>query len=106
MCENKIAVLNDRVRCECEWRYQIIFSEGFGNMCFTRGVIDMIRDFDDFNENNDPYWEHDFWAIEYRGKKIFWKFDYFDNDLKYASPDPSDENQTIRVLTIMLAEEY
>ena len=38
--------------------------------------------------------------------KIFWKIDYYDNDMKYHSPDKTNPDKTIRVLTIMKAEEY
>jgi hypothetical protein len=34
------------------------------------------------------------------------KIDYFDRNLKYHSPDPSDPAITVRVITIMLADEY
>jgi hypothetical protein len=37
---------------------------------------------------------------------IFFKIEYFDRDLKYHSPDPTDPAVTMRVITVMLAEEY
>ena len=60
----------------------------------------------DFNEDNDPYGEHDFGAIDHNGQKIYWKIDYYDSDLKYGSENPADPCQTARVITIMLANEY
>ena len=66
-----------------------------------------VRDFDDFNADNDPHGEHDFGAIMTKGgRKVFWKIDYYDTTLTYASPDPTDPAVTERVLTIMLATEY
>lgn len=67
-------------------------------------VLDMVRGYDDFGPDNDPYGEHDFGSFELNGFKIFWKIDYYDENLKYWS-DPLDGN-TKRVLTVMLAEEY
>jgi len=69
-------------------------------------VFDAVRDFSDFCEDNDPYGEHDFGEIQMGSHAIYWKFDYYDTDLAYRSPDPSDPERTRRVLTIMLREEY
>lgn len=67
-------------------------------------VLLKVREFDRFDSDNDPYGEHDFGSLEYHGSKIFWKIDYYDQELKYWS-DPLAA-QTRRVLTVMLAEEY
>jgi Protein of unknown function (DUF3768) len=40
------------------------------------------------------------------GERIFWKIDYYDENLEHGSEDPSDLFKTTRVLTIMLAGEY
>ena len=62
--------------------------------------------FDDFCHANDPYEEHDFGSFEAEGHTIFFKIDYFDRNLKYLSPDPTDPVVTVRVITVMLADEY
>ena len=69
-------------------------------------VLQAVRTFDAFDSGNDPHHEHDFLSVEVDGERFFAKFDYYDNDLKYGSEDPSDPEQTIRVLTIMRADEY
>ena len=69
-------------------------------------IITKVRTFDTFDENNDPYGERDFGAFDYKGKKIFWKIDYYDQEFLYLSPDVSNPRVTNRVLTIMDAEEY
>lgn len=70
-------------------------------------IITKVRCFDDFNEGNDPYGEHDFGAFEQENVgRIFWKIDYYDRFYEYHSPDPANPKVTRRVLTIMLADEY
>ena len=81
-----------------------------------------IVGFSQFTGDNDPHGEHDFGAV-YRlatgtwtqerpsddkaiAETVFWKVDYYDNTLTYGSEAPWDEQQTKRVLTIMLASEY
>jgi len=70
-------------------------------------ILAKVRSFDTFTEDNDPYGEHDFGAIDIEGVgRIFWKIDYYDVNYQFGSEEPSDLAQTRRVLTIMLAEEY
>jgi hypothetical protein len=75
-------------------------------LLFTRGVIALgvedvheilmkVKNFDDFNESNDPYGEHDFGSFNHKGEEIFWKIDDYEGMEGYNL-----------ILTIMLAEEY
>ena len=45
-------------------------------------------------------------GLRVRGKRLFWKIDYYDLDLTYSSPDPADVSVTRRGETLMLASEY
>ena len=58
-------------------------------------ILEKVRNFNEFNENNDPWKEHDFGIITHRGETIYWKID------NYAGQDGYN-----LVLTILLAEEY
>jgi hypothetical protein len=69
-------------------------------------IVKTIAVYDDFCHANDPHEEHDFGSFQADGQKIFFKIDYYDKDLTYHSPDPSDPTVTERVITIMLADEY
>jgi hypothetical protein len=69
-------------------------------------ILEKVRAFDNFTEDNDPHGEHDFGSFDFKGERVFWKIDYYDRACKYGSENPADPTQTTRVLTIMLAEEY
>lgn len=69
-------------------------------------IVKTITVFDDFCHANDPYEEHDFGSFDADGQTIFFKIDYYDQNLTGHSPDPSDPSVTQRVMTIMLATEY
>ena len=73
---------------------------------FARKCLMAVSAFNDFNRDNDPYQEHDFGALKVDGQSVFFKLDYYAKDMQHGSPDPSDENVTTRVMTIMLADEY
>ncbi len=69
-------------------------------------VVELVRAFDNFTQDNDPYGEHDFGSFEYQAQTIFWKIDYYALDMQHGSEDPANAAITKRVLTILLAEEY
>lgn len=67
---------------------------------------DLVRTFRAFTVGDDPYGEHDVGIVRVGDKQLIWKIDYYDLRYEHGSDDPSDVNQTRRVLTIMLATEY
>jgi hypothetical protein len=71
-----------------------------------RSLLEKIRSFSDFSDDNDPHREHDFGAIDEAGVRCFFKIDYYDRQAECGSPDPADPTVTTRVMTIMLASEY
>lgn len=79
-------------------------SQGVFNLQDVLGLIRAVREYTDFNEDNDPYKEHDFGSLKWEGEKIFWKIDYYDSRLEGWADPLSDEVE--RVLTVYLAEEH
>jgi hypothetical protein len=91
-----------------------------GEIVMTRGIADlleesetapedlmhMVRSYDTFTKDNDPHGEHDFGSFELAGYPCFWKLDYYDPTLNWGSEDAKDTTKTMRVMTIMLTEEY
>ena len=71
-----------------------------------RALLQKVRSFEAFGEDNDPHGEHDFGAVDEAGERYFWKLDYYDRTMESGSPDPADPSVTTRVLTIMRADEY
>jgi Protein of unknown function (DUF3768) len=69
-------------------------------------LVAEVKAFDRFEKANDPYGEHDFGSIKLEGATFFWKIDYYDLAMNQGSVDPADGEATMRVLTIMCAEEY
>ena len=72
----------------------------------VREVLTAVARFDDFTEDNDPWGEHDCAVLTVNGRRIIFKHDYYDRELRWHSPDASDPAVTERVLTVMLSEEY
>jgi Protein of unknown function (DUF3768) len=87
---------------------QIMLTQGVHQMLLLQQVLlmEMIRQYDAFSPANDPHSEHDFGTVTVNREKVFFKIDYYDIDMEYGSPDPADIEVTLRVMTVMLAQEY
>lgn len=104
----RIRELNDRFRTKGLGNGTLLVTSGIQaeGADFVVAVANAVRRFSDFNDDNDPWGEHDFGAVEVEGQKVFFKFDYYTPDLTSGSENPANEGVTHRVLTIMLACEY
>jgi hypothetical protein len=88
-----------------------------GQFVMTRGVAALGPDaqlqltrlvaaFDGFNADSDPPGWHEMGVIEFEDTTVWFKIDLYDVDYQYGSPEPSDPEQTRRVLTLLLPSEY
>lgn len=104
---NKIAHLNDTFRRSFSGG-KVMMTAGVDALpdMVKAAVLQKVATFDEFTKDNDPHGEHDFGSFELLGRKFFWKIDCYDRELTYGSEDPSDPDKTIRVLTVMLCDEY
>jgi len=119
-----IARLNDLARRAMGVACTAVSTVGFRSL--TEGdqssVRELIETFDAFTEDNDPHGERDFGTIyqladghwttkrprlrEDERERVFWKLDYYDREMRFASEDAAEPAVTRRVLTIMLSDEY
>ena len=102
-----IRALNDRFRRTFSGG-RVVITEGIvalGSLA-TINILQSVRGFSAFTDDNDSHGEHDFGTVEHNGNTIFWKIDYYDTTYEAGSPDPSNPAVTGRLLTVMLAEEY
>lgn len=102
-----IHTLNDQLRVD-----------GIGGLVVcTKGILgletdmiahigDAVQNFEDVNEDNDPYGEHDCAVVIVGDQKIIFKIAYFDPTMMFHSDDATNPTTTKRVMTIMLASEY
>jgi hypothetical protein len=97
----EIAKINDAFRRS---GFGITVTPGVQVLEDLPGLIDEVRRFNEFSEENDPYGEHDFGTVHWYGEKVFWKIDYYDQKLEYGEEPLSPDCR--RVMTVMLASEY
>jgi Protein of unknown function (DUF3768) len=104
---DKIRELNDRLRTTFMGG-SLILTAGVQalDLPTRKRLLQAIRDFDDFSEDNNPHAERDFVSVEVSNVKYFAKIDYYAPDMEHGSEDPADPNKTRRVMTIMRANEY
>ena len=121
---DRIARLNDMARSAMGVACTAVATVGFRSLsAFDQSRIrELIETFDAFDEDNDPHGERDFGCVYQLGdgrwtterprlrdderERVFWKLDYYDRAMRFASEDAADPAITRRVLTIMLSDEY
>jgi hypothetical protein len=110
MTVNKIALLNDQLRLTMATssRGRVVMTAGVAALPEedVARVLDRVRRFDDWTNDNDPHGEHDFGSFVVGAVTYFFKVDYYAPDMNGGSEDPADPEKTTRVLTIMRADEY
>ena len=79
---------------------KVMLTAGVQNDANLDRIIEAVKNFNDFNEDNDPYFEHDCASFDVGGEKFMFKIDYYDDNYEYFKEDGN------RVLTIMCADEY
>lgn len=103
-----IARLNDQFR-ESSGNGWVFLSQRVGALPVPTAaeMINAVCVFDAFTPDNDPFGEHDCAVLTVGEHRIVWKIDYYrDKRSGHGDADPADPTTTLRVLTIMLAEEY
>ena len=115
---NEIARLNDWVRENLTnpGANRVMMTAGIaeliGDAALFRGfrkraeLLRLIRDYDTFDHDNDPYGHRDLGSFEFEGTACLWKIDFYNVDLSAGSEDPADPFKTVRVLTILRADEW
>ena len=103
----KIAELNDAFRSSLAGG-RVIITAGVTALDEDAriAVLKEVRTYSAFTSANDPYGEHDFGFFKTAEHEFFWKIDYYDPSLTRHSDDAADPSVTVRVLTLMLTEEY
>ncbi|HOX41461.1 MAG TPA: DUF3768 domain-containing protein [bacterium] len=99
-CE-KIAMVNDMFRLS---GLGVMLAGGVQSVNDITGLLRAVRDFDKFNEDNDPWHEHDYGRLDWYGDSVIWKIDYYDQSLTYWEDPLSLKCR--RIITIMLTEDY
>lgn len=104
----EIRRLNDRFRKDPMRYGKFYMTRGVASMPteFIRKAVQAMKDFSAFDDANDPHGEHDLCAFDIDGVKLFAKVDYYNRTMTAGSEDPSNDAITLRVLTLMRAEDY
>ena len=109
---DKVAKLNDFLRgyilTATPVKDKIVITEGVSKLDkqIQKKVFQKVKNYKDFDEDNNRFGERDFGAFGVNCMDFFWKISYYDNNMKYHSEDKSDPEKTTRVLTIMRSEEW
>ena len=105
--KDKIRALNDAFR-KTFTGGRVMLTSGVNALTkeAQANVLSAVKGFSKFHEPNDPHHEHDFGAFTIDGERYIWKIDYYDLAMSQHAVNPTNAEATIRLLTIMCADEY
>lgn len=81
----------------------IFMTQGALQLPDRDALLGAIRNYNEFEVDNDPWAEHDFGSLSWWDKQVYWKIDYYDAQLQHGE-DPLHPTCQ-RIMTIMLADE-
>ncbi len=82
----------------------VVFTNKAAELPDIEELLYAVRSFDRFTQKDDQYGWHDLGRLEWSGKSVLWKIDYYDAELKHFVDPLSDDCK--RLITVMLASEY
>lgn len=90
--------------------HQLVCTRGISDLgpAVAQEILDLMLRFpdEDFRESFEPWGDRDFIVVQCQGLKVWGKIDCYDLSMEYLSPEPVDDAVTVRVLTLMLPDEY
>jgi hypothetical protein len=94
MSAERIRELNDQFRRTYQGG-KVMMTSGINALpaSVKSRILEKVRTFDAFSNENDPHHEHDFGSFEEGGHKVFFKLDYYDAAMEFGSEDPADSSK-------------
>lgn len=86
---------------------KVVMTQGVAQSEHREDIITAVRQYK-FTKNdlgNNPYGENDFASFVVAGQKYYFKFDYYAPSMDYGA-DVYNDDEVVRVLTIMRSDEY
>lgn len=105
----QVAKQNDLMRntmIQCK-SFKVVMTQGVAESDQREAIITAVRQYE-FTKNdlgNNPYGENDFASFVVAGQKYYFKFDYYAPSMDYGA-DVYNDDEVVRVLTIMRSDEY
>ena len=87
---------------------KLVMTQGVNALgpAFIMVLLERLASFNDFTFDNDPTGWHEFGALEVNDIKVWFKIDLYDLNYEVGSETPHDPDQTRRVMTLLLPQEY
>lgn len=71
-----------------------------------RAIIKAVCEFNSFDDEKRQSFAHDYGVLTVDGRMVIWKIESHDVELEFPAYDAAPLDTEVRVLMIMLAEEY